>query len=50
MVQSFKDGTGNQAVQIKIHLKQALWKHVLFYDETHKRTKVMKYANGHYLP
>ena len=52
----FKNGTDNDAVQITIatHWMYSRnipsWKHVLFYDQSHTRTHVMKYEKGHLCP
>ena len=50
MIRLFEDGTGNQAIQIKILVGQTLWRHVLVYDQAHKRAKVMTYKKGHLVP
>jgi uncharacterized protein YceK len=47
MVMLFEDGTGGHAMQIKIGIDGTLWKHVLIYDKSNKRIKVLKYENGH---
>jgi hypothetical protein len=43
-----EDGTGQHAVEISIPLHGTWWKHVLIYDKTNQRLKVIKYASGRY--
>ena len=51
MVQLFEDGSGQHAMQIKIALnRNSLWKHVLIYNNSNKRIKVLKYENDHLRP
>jgi hypothetical protein len=47
-IQFFEDGAGQNAVRIEIALNGADWAHVLIYDKTNKRIKVIKYAIGRY--
>jgi len=44
MVRVFEDGKGAHAMEIRLLLKDTEWKHVLIYDESNRRVKVMKYA------
>jgi Protein of unknown function (DUF1375) len=51
MVQLFEDGSGVHAMRIKIALNSKTeWKHVLIYDKSNKRIKVLKYENDHLRP
>jgi hypothetical protein len=42
------DGKGQHAIEISIPLDGTWWKHVLIYDKTNKRVKVIKYRSGYY--
>ena len=50
MVRLFEDGKGAHAMEIRLFLKHSEWKHVLIYDESNRRVKVMKYADEHSAP
>ena len=43
-----EDGTGQHAIRIEIDLHGTEWEHVLIYDKSDKRIKVLKYVGGHY--
>jgi uncharacterized protein YceK len=48
MVQLFEDGSGQHAMKIIIDVdSHTLWKHVLIYDASNQRVKVLKYENDH---
>jgi len=42
-----KDETGRHAILITVGLNFTNWRHVLIYDKDNKRTKTIKYADGH---
>jgi hypothetical protein len=44
----YENGTGQHAVQIEVALNGTWWNHVLIYDKTNKRIKVIKYSPGKY--
>ncbi len=50
MVQLFEDSSGAHALQIKILVYRTGWKHVLIYDQSDTRIKVLKYKNSHLVP
>jgi uncharacterized protein YceK len=50
MVRLFESGKGFHAMEIRLLLKGVLWKHVLIYDESNRRVKVMRFANGYLVP
>jgi hypothetical protein len=43
-----EDGTGQHAVEVGIPVNGTWWKHVLIYDRTNKRMRVIKYRSGRY--
>ena len=43
-----EDGSGQHAVKIIIPLKGTYWTHVLVYDKSDKRVKLIKYRSGKY--
>ena len=46
----FEDGKGQHAVRIETDIGgKDCWYHILFYDQTNKRTKVVKYFYGTYI-
>ena len=50
MVRLFEDGKGAHAMEIRLYLKHTEWKYVLIYDESNRRVKELKYADGHLVP
>jgi hypothetical protein len=48
-VEFFGDQSGKHAVRISIARDGAFREHVLVYDRTDKRIKVIKYVSGHYM-
>jgi len=50
LVQLFEDSSGAHALQIKILVYRTSWKHVLIYDQSDTRVKVLKYRNDHLVP
>jgi uncharacterized protein YceK len=48
LVKQFEDGSGQHAIRFEILLNsRTIWKHVLIYDKSNKRIKVLKYENDH---
>jgi hypothetical protein len=47
-IQFFAGGGGQHAVRIEIALNGTDWTHILIYDNTNNRIKVIRYASGHY--
>jgi hypothetical protein len=47
-ISTFKDDTGQRAIQIHIGVNGEVWEHVLIYDKNNKRIKTIKYMTGHY--
>jgi len=47
-MQFFEDAVGQHAVLIAIADNGTDWAHVLIYDKSNKRIKVIKYVSGHY--
>jgi len=47
-INEYEDNTGQHAVKIVIPLNGTWWEHVLIYDKSDKRIKVIKYSNGGY--
>jgi len=45
----FEDRTGHHAVQIEVNWKGTRWQHVLIYDKSDKRVRVVKYVGGYYM-
>jgi hypothetical protein len=43
-----KDGTGQHAVTIDIPLNGKWWRHIIVYDSSGKRVKIIKYSPGGY--
>jgi len=50
MVKLFEDSKGSCAMEIRVLVEQTLWRHILVYDESNSRVKVMRYANGYFVP
>ncbi len=44
----FGDEAGQHAINIEIGIDGTYWEHVLIYDKSDKRIKIVKYPNGHY--
>jgi hypothetical protein len=47
-VTTYKDGTGQHAIEIHVGINGTWWEYVLIYDKNDKRIKAIKYADGHY--